>query len=246
MFSYGNQRTTLAGPDATRRLESNSGAMRREVRRLRREGFNKAAEQMAMGASQMRLSEIPQEGPRWKSYETKMAESAFANQQQAMDNRNAARLARVSNMQLAADEKRLSGYLNPSSSGTAATGTTTPAATTTPVTGVAATSTGVAPLDARTKAILAEPTYNGPTLVDSLYGSTAAQEALNKQGIINRKAEGQFAYDERQRLRDLGINKGPMGSAETTYWKFLQEEKDLAARDRIKKRASEIAASRGF
>lgn len=255
MFSYGDQRTTLTGPDATRRIESNSGAMRREARRLRRDGYVKAASQMALDASQMRLNELPSEGPRWKSRETKMAESAFANQQQALDNRNAARLARITNMQIAADEKRLSQFLNPSTASPAATGTTatgtaagvvtTPA--TSPTSKLGTPSPLVGPY-ASTSAFGVPPALAlpPPSTLDSLYGSTEAQQAVAKQGTIGGKAEGQFAYDERRRLRDLGINKGPMGAAENTYWKSLQEGKDLAARDRIRKRATEIAASRGL
>lgn len=248
MFS----RTPLTGPDATRQLESGSGAMRREARRLRRDGFEKAAQAMALGAAQAGMAERPTDGPRWKSRETKMAESAFANQQQALDNRNAARLARVTNMQIAADEKRLSEFLNPSTAtGTATTGPVAEGVATTPATSPTSKLGTPSPLVgpyASTSAFGVPPALAlpPPSTLDSLYGSTEAQQAVAKQGTIGGKAEGQVAYDERLRLREAGINKGPMSGSEYTYWKSLQETKDQAARDRIRKRADQIAKSRGF
>jgi hypothetical protein len=216
--------------------------MRREARRLRRDGFEKAAQAMALGAAQAGMAERPTDGPRWKSRETKMAESAFANQQQALDNRNAARLARVTNMQIAADEKRLSEFLNPSTASPAATSTTatTPAATSTrtpsPTTATSPIPFVGPPSSAASIPVVGPPTPP-PSTLDSLYGSTVAQQEVAKQGLVNGKPEGQFAYEERLRLRELGVNKGKMGAAETAYWKSLQEKKDQESRDRIKKQS---------
>lgn len=48
---------SLSGPNSTRRLGTQSGAMRREARSLKRGGFNRASEALALGASQQRLTE---------------------------------------------------------------------------------------------------------------------------------------------------------------------------------------------
>jgi len=204
MYTYGGKKTTLSGPDATRRLESNSGAMNRAARKLRRQGYGGAAERMALAAAQTGLEELPESGPRWKSYETKMAEADFANQQQVVDNRNAARIARLTNMEIAASEGRLQKYLNPSASSP-----TADAAVTSP-TGVVSTAVSVPPL-------LARPT---PT----------------PQGMINGVEEGRFAYEDRQRLREQGIDKGYASPSEKAYTQSLDNAKtaEVKAREQAK------------
>ena len=49
--------TALSGELSRRRLGTQSGDMRREARRLKRDGFNAAAGSMALGASEERLNE---------------------------------------------------------------------------------------------------------------------------------------------------------------------------------------------
>jgi len=101
MFSYGGTKTALTGPDATRRLESNSGAMMRDARRLRRQGFGRAAEQMALGSAQARADERPETGPRWKSYGTKQEEQQVATDVQDQNNARMAKLMSVWDRELA-------------------------------------------------------------------------------------------------------------------------------------------------
>lgn len=62
---------------APRRLGTRSGDMRREARRLRKQGYGRAAEQMALGAAQQKLSE----GSSIKS-EAQRGREAFQQQQQ--------------------------------------------------------------------------------------------------------------------------------------------------------------------
>lgn len=227
MYTYGGKKTALSGPDATRRLESNSGAMNRAARKLRRQGYGNAAERMAMAAAETGLEERPESGPRWKSRETKMAESDFANQQQAQDNMNASRLARLSGMEVAAAEKRLQKYLNPSTSSPAAGALPSAAPAATP-TGTAPTAVGVPPLLARPASV---PTAVGvPPL---LTRPVSAQEAVSAQGMIGGVKEGQFAYEDRQRLREQGIDKGYASPSEKAYAQSLGDAKtaEVKARD---------------
>lgn len=289
MYTYGGKKTALSGPDATRRLESNSGAMNRAARKLRRQGYGGAAERMALAAAQTGLEERPESGPRWKSYETKMAEAAFTNQQQSQDNANAARLARVTDMEIAANEKRLQRYLNPSASSSAA-GTppvslpTTPstdspnagvvnlpAARSSVTTKLPATKPTVTPLstvpsassESKTSAVTtlpapatsaapvtpATPTLSPPKMSDADYRIkresaiaaelgygelTDAQKSVAAQGKIGGVKEGQFAYEDRQRLREQGIEKGYASPSEKAYVQSLKDNKSAEANARLK------------
>lgn len=243
MYTYGGKKTALSGPDATRRLESNSGAMNRAARNLRRQGYGNAAERMAMAAAETGLEERPESGPRWKSRETKMAESDFANQQQAQDNMNASRLARLSGMEVAAAEKRLQKYLNPSTSSPTAVTPPSAAPAATPI-GTAPTAVSVPPLLARPASV---PTLGSPELNDADYRVkresaiaaelgygelTDAQKAVSAQGTIGGVKEGQFAYEERQRLREQGIDKGYASPSEKAYVQSLKDAKAAEANAR--------------
>lgn len=63
------KKTSLTGPDATRKLERPSAAMAREARKLRRAGVMRGYEALMIDASRQRLGEGG-----IKSYETKRAE----------------------------------------------------------------------------------------------------------------------------------------------------------------------------
>jgi hypothetical protein len=251
MYTYGGKKTALSGPDATRRLESNSGAMNRAARKLRRQGYGGAAERMALAAAQTGLEERPESGPRWKSYETKMAEADFANQQQVADNRNASRLARLSGMEVAAAEQRLQRYLNPSTSSPTAGASPSAAPATTPM-GTAPTAVSVPPLLARPASA---PTLGSPKLSDSDYRVkresaiaaelgygelTDAQKSVAAQGKIGGVREGQFAYEDRQRLREQGIDKGYVSPAEESYVQSLGDAKTAEVKAREQARMKRI------
>ena len=228
MYTYGGKKTVLSGPDATRRLESNSGAMDRAARKLRRQGYGNAAERMALAGAQTELAERPESGPRWKSRETKMAESDFANQQQAQDNMNAARLARLSGMEVAAAEQRLQRYLNPSTSSPAASTlpSAAPAASTLPSAAPAATPMGTTPTAVSIPPLVARP--------------VSAKETVSAQGTIGGIKEGQFAYEERQRLREQGIDKGYASPSEKAYVQSLKDAKTAEANAREREKLKRV------
>lgn len=56
-FGEPSQKSALSGTGSTRVLESQSGAMRRAARRLRRGGYARASEQMALAAEQTQLND---------------------------------------------------------------------------------------------------------------------------------------------------------------------------------------------
>ena len=93
MYSYGNSTAALSGPDATRQMGTKSGALNRAARSLRRQGYTREAGQAAAAAEQAKIDDTPQEGPRWKSYETKQEESAAATSRMAQNNMRMANLA---------------------------------------------------------------------------------------------------------------------------------------------------------
>jgi hypothetical protein len=93
MYSYGNSTAALSGPDATRQMGTKSGALNRAARSLRRQGYTREAGQAAAAAEQAKIDDIPQEGPRWKSYETKQEEAAAATSRMAQNNMRMANLA---------------------------------------------------------------------------------------------------------------------------------------------------------
>jgi hypothetical protein len=195
MFSYGDAKTKLTGPDATRRLESNSGAMMRDARRLRRQGFGRAAEQMALGAAQSRAEERPESGPRWKSYETKQEEQQIATEVQDQNNARMSKLMSIWDRELAKRNEELNkpttpipfvGPPAPATPSAVAPTTPTPVTKSVPFFDLKAIRPKVgslSPVTAPPSSLAGTPglTYAKPSVIASTFRDKATQDKVGKR-----------------------------------------------------------------